>query len=45
MKKIYDVLMKEEHHWIFDLMYENVMINVKDIQEILHNDNQEMKKN
>ncbi len=40
MMEIYDELMKEVHHWIFDLMYENVKINVMDNQEILHNDNQ-----
>jgi len=40
MREIYDVLMKEVHHLIFDLMYENVMINVMDNQEILDNDNQ-----
>ncbi len=40
MKKIYDVLMKEVHHLIFDLLFESVMINVVDNQEILDKDNQ-----
>lgn len=38
--KIYVVLMKEVHHWIFDQLFESVKINVMDSQVILDYDNQ-----
>jgi hypothetical protein len=40
MMKIYDELKKVKHHWIFYLMYENVLINEVDNQVFLYDDNQ-----
>jgi hypothetical protein len=38
--EIYDKLMKVKHHWIFYLMYGNVLINEVDNQVFPYDDNQ-----